>query len=177
MTGSNLLTHVSENPGIHFNALTRELDLTPDKLQRLARDLESDGDLVVEQLYGKTHFYTGDHDEWERRALALLRRETSRDILLHLLEVERAPSSEVADAVGIARSTLEWHCDRLIDADLIEKRRDGRVIELVVTRPDEVRDLFPAIRPLLPERWIDRTTRLFDQLFEDAARSGSDREQ
>lgn len=175
MTESRLLAHVSKNPGIHFNALTRDLDLTPDKLQRLARDLESGGDLVVEQLYGKTHFYAGDHDEWERRALALLRRETSRDVLLYLLEADRASSSDVADAVGIARSTLEWHSERLIDAGLVEKRRDGRVVELVVTRPNEVRELLPAVEPLLPERWIDRTTRLFDQLFEDAARSDSDR--
>ncbi len=174
MTGSNLLTHVSENPGIHFNALTRDLGLTPDKLQRLTRDLESDGDLVVEQLYGKTHFYTGDHDEWERRTLALLRRETSREVLLYLLETERAPASDVADAVGIARSTLEWHCDRLIDAGLVEKRRDGRAVDLIVTRPDDVRDLLPVLSPSLPERWVDRTTRLFDQLFEDAARSDSD---
>jgi len=170
MTRSNLLAHVAENPGVHFNALVRELDVTPDKLQRLTRDLEADDELVAAQLYGKTHFYTDTHDEWERRALALIRRETSREILLYLLEAERAPPSDVADHVGIARSTLEWHCERLIDAGLVEKRREGRTVELVVTRTDEIGELLPSVRPLLPERWIDRTTRLFDQLFEDADR-------
>lgn len=172
MTRSNLLAHVSENPGVHFNALVRELDVTPDKLQRLTRDLEADGELVAEQLYGKTHFYTDAHDEWERRALALIRRETSREILFYLLEVERARPDDVTDHVGIARSTLEWHCERLVDAGLVEKRRDGRTVELVVVTPDEIRELLSSIRPGLPERWIDRTTRLFDQLFEDAHRSG-----
>lgn len=170
MTRSTLLAHVSENPGVHFNAIVRELDVTPDKLQRLTRDLEAEGELVAEQLYGKTHFYIDDHDEWERRALALIRRETSREILFHLLEVERASPGDVTDHVGIARSTLAWHCERLIDAGLVEKHREGRTVELVVTRPEKIRELLSSVRPLLPERWIDRTTRLFDQLFEDADR-------
>lgn len=173
LTRSTLVEHIERNPGIHFNALVRALETTPDKLQRLTDGIESDTDLIIADLYGKRHFYTGDYDAWERHALALVRRETTRDVLLYLLENGSSSPATVAEDVGIARSTLSWHCDRLIDAGLIEKKRDGRRVELTVRRPMEIRQLLSEVEPLLPERWIDRTTRLFDQVLDGTDPSGN----
>lgn len=167
-TRSTLLEYVSENPGVHFNAVVRALDITPDKLQRLTD--EAAAELVVADLYGKSHFYTEEYDAFERRALALVRRETTRDVLFYLLDAGRSTPATVAEEIGIARSTLSWHCDRLIDAGLLEKQRDGKRVELVVRRPEEIHRLLSSVEPKLPERWLDRTTRLFDHVL-----GGSDR--
>ena len=170
-TRTTLVEHVEQNPGIHFNALVRALGTTPDKLQRLTERVESDGDLIVTDLYGKRHFYPDGYDAWERHALALVRRETTRDVLFYLLENARSDPGAVAEDVGIARSTLSWHCDRLIDAGLIEKQRDGRRVELVARRPGEIHRLLASVEPTVLEQWVDRTTRLFDRLLEGSERS------
>ncbi|MES3518080.1 MAG: winged helix-turn-helix domain-containing protein [Natronomonas sp.] len=167
MTESSIRKTTETRPGIHFNELLRELDLTPDKLQRLAGELQQEGAITVDEFYGKTHFYPPEYDRPQRRAIALLRRETSREILCHLLERGTANPSSIADDLEIARSTLEWHCDRLIDAELVQKERDGRRVQFVLTRPEEVTTLLREIDPSVGDRVLDRTTRLFDHVLED----------
>lgn len=158
--------HVWGNPGVHFNALGRELDLTPERLEERLAALRDGETLVAETLFGQTHYYPPTYDEWERGAIALLRRETTRDVVLHLLETDSASPADVADEVGIARSTLQWHLDRLLEADIVRKERDGRRVYVSLIHPEETEALLSVVRPNLPEKWVDRTMRLVDHLLE-----------
>lgn len=165
-TRTRLRTYVHDNPGTHFNALTRALDLAPGQVQYHLRKLQRRDAVVEQRLYGKTHYYPPTFDSWERRALALLRRETARDVLLYLLEAGPARPSTVAEAVGIARSTLSYHTDRLVEQGLVAKRTDEGPMRLAVTRPAATAALLDVIAPSLPERLVDRFTRLVDDLLE-----------
>lgn len=164
---AGLVAHVNESPGTHFNELVRRLGVAPDTLHRLQAEAEAADAIVVDEHYGKTHFYPADISPENRRVLALLRRETSREILVCLLNEAPTTPTTVAERVDIARSTLEWHLDRLIDAELVAKRRDGRRVLLVVPGADRVEDLLADIEPRMADRVLDRTTRLFDHLFEE----------
>ncbi|MFB6298539.1 MAG: winged helix-turn-helix transcriptional regulator, partial [Salinirussus sp.] len=157
--------YVADRPGVHFNGIVRALDLAPGQVQYHVRKLRRAGELVEEPLYGRTHYYTPGYGAWERGALAVLRRETARDVLLTLIDDGPSPPAAVADEVGIARSTLEWHLDHLVEQELVVKRRDanGRVT-LVVTEPEETLRLFGLVEPSLPDRLVDRFTRLVDDL-------------
>jgi predicted transcriptional regulator len=77
-TRNRIARQVRRSPGIHFNELTRKLDLAPGQVQYHLRKLERADDVVEESLYGRTHYYTPDYGSWERGALAVLRRETTR---------------------------------------------------------------------------------------------------
>lgn len=169
MTESRIERHVTAYPGVHFNQVVRDLDVTPDKLHRLAGQLEQEGRILTRKLYGKTHFYPPEFDEWEQNVLALLHRETAREILLVLLEDGPADPETVASAVGIARSTLEWHVSRLVDASVVEKNRNGRSVSLELVDADRLTLLLSESEPTLTDRWVDRTTRLFDHVLEDSS--------
>lgn len=136
---SALVKHISEHPGVHHNELVRALDTTPDKLQRVSQKLREDGIVIINDFHGKTHYFPSDCDPWMQEIIALLRRETSREILLYLLEERRSYPAEMAEEIGVARSTLEWHLDRLIDARLIDKLHDGRQVVLILTEKGRVR--------------------------------------
>jgi len=97
--------HVAANPGVHFNAVVRQLDLAPGQVQHHVRSLRDDGALAVDGFYGRTHYFPPETPEWERAALALARRETARDVLLCLLDTCPSSPSDVAERVGVARST------------------------------------------------------------------------
>ncbi|MFB6170385.1 MAG: winged helix-turn-helix transcriptional regulator [Haloarculaceae archaeon] len=158
--------HIDTHPGAHFNALTRALDLAPGQVQYHLKKLRRRGEVVEEHLYGRTHYYTPGYDEWERGAIAVLRRETARDVLFALLERGPARPGAVADDLGIARSTLEWHLDHLVERGLVEKRRDtNNHVTLAVTRPTETVRLLDDITPSLSDRMLDRFTRLVDALL------------
>jgi DNA-binding MarR family transcriptional regulator len=79
----------------------------------------------------------------------------------------------VAEDLGIARSTLEWHLDHLVEQDVAEKKRDERGrVTLVLTRPAATVELLAAVSPSLPERFVDRFARLVDGLLEPAEDEG-----
>ena len=159
---------VAAAPGIHFSELVRSLDLAPGQVQYHLKRLRRRGDVEQERLYGRTHYYPPEIDAWERGALALLRRETSRDVVSYLLAEGPSGPQAVADDVGVARSTLEYHVGRLEERGLIEKERDARNrVTLVVTRPPETVRLLATVEPSVPDRLVDRFARLVDSLLSE----------
>ncbi|WP_115865026.1 winged helix-turn-helix transcriptional regulator [Halorussus litoreus] len=158
--------HVGDNPGVHFNAVVRGLDLAPGQVQYHLKLLRREGSVVSEKIRGKTHLYPPAYDDWERAALAMFRRETARDLLAYLLDAGTATPSELADELGVARSTVEWHLDELVERDLVDKRREGNRVALELARPEATADLLAEITPSLPERMVDRFTKLVDGLVE-----------
>jgi predicted transcriptional regulator len=155
---------VRSDPGIHFNELVRTLDLAPGQVQYHTRKLVRGETLVKSSLYGKTHYYPPDYDEWERRCLALLRRETAADIVACLMDDSPMRTVEITEQVGIARSTLSWHIDRLVASDIVEKRRDGTLL-LSLIHPERTARLLREADPSLSTRLVDRFTRLVDNLL------------
>jgi len=169
MTGvrDRIHAHLRTHPGVHVSAVVRELDLARGQVQHHLDALVGEDAVVVERFRGRTHYYPRGYDGRARRRIAVLRRETARDILVTL--VERGPTrpGAVAETLSIARSTLEYHLEALAAADLVAKRRDdaGRVT-LVVTAPESALELVAATDPRVTDRVLDRFTRLVDAVLE-----------
>ncbi|PSQ05969.1 ArsR family transcriptional regulator [Halobacteriales archaeon QS_5_68_33] len=162
-TRERIAARVEADPGVYFSELVRELDLAPGQVQYHLRRLDG---VDVADLHGRTHYYPSSVDERDRRALAALRRETARDALVVLLRRGPTPPAAVADELGVARSTLEWHLDRLVAEDLVRKSRDRRGrVTLVLADPDWIGAHLDAVEPSLPERLVDRFDRLLDGLL------------
>ncbi|NHN46039.1 ArsR family transcriptional regulator [Halostella sp. JP-L12] len=165
-TRARIERRIGEDPGVHFNELVRALDLAPGQVQYHVGRLLDAGRLDRERLYGRTHYFPPETDEWERGALSLCRRETARDVLASLIVSGPQRPAAVADDLGVARSTLEWHLDHLVEQGVVRKERDDRGrVTLVLARPTETARLLDAVSPSLPERMVDRFTRLVDDLF------------
>ena len=171
-TRDEIHAHVQANAGVHFNELVRESAFAPGQIQYHIRRLLEDDRLVREEWYGRTHYYPPEYDAWERRALALFRRETAREIVTHLIEHEPAAPADVADDLGIARSTLEYHLDRLVEHEIVDKRYDehNRVV-LALANPDATGRLLTTVTPTVPDRLVDRFTRLVDELLAGTSES------
>lgn len=166
-TRETIVAHVTKHPGVHFNGVVRDLDLAPGQVQYHVRRLRRDNALAAGDYYGRTHYFPPELGEWERGAFALAHRETARDVLYSLLDDGPSRPADVAQRVGVARSTLEHHLDHLVECGVVEKRRDSRNrVTLVLTRPDDTVCVLETIRPSAPERFVDRFERLVDGLLE-----------
>lgn len=163
-TRSRVASRVRTDPGIHFNELVRTLDLAPGQVQYHTRKLVSREILVEAPLYGKTHYFPPEYDGWERQAIALLRRETAADIVACLMEDGPLSPVAVTERIGIARSTLSWHVDRLVAANIVEKQRDETHL-LALVYPERTARLVREADPSLSARLVDRFTRLVDNLL------------
>lgn len=159
-------SHVERQPGVHLRALVRDLDLAQGQVQYHLRRLREADRVVREPYGGRAHFFPPDLDAETRRQLAVCRRETARDILVALADGPARPAG-LADDVGVARSTLEWHLDGLVGEGLVEKRRaDGRV-DLALADAERVGERLAAVEPTVPDRLVDRFTRLVDGLLDN----------
>ncbi|NGM67824.1 ArsR family transcriptional regulator [Natronolimnobius sp. AArcel1] len=166
-TRRQIRTHVQANAGIHFNELVRESEFAPGQIQYHVRRLIDNDDLVRSEFYGRTHYYPPTYDEWERAALALFRRETTRELVVYLIEHESAGPSDVAARLDIARSTLEYHLERLVEHEIVEKSYDARNrVTLSLANPERTGELLATVEPTVPDRLVDRFTRLVDDLLE-----------
>jgi len=168
MTETRVLiaNEIEGTPGIHFNELVRELPVAPGQVQYHVRDLVDTGRVVREELFGRTHYYPPGYDAFDRAAVALIRRETTREVLVTLIEDGPLGPATVADEVGIARSTLEHHVDNLAEVGLVEKRRDAHNrVTLVLAAPERTGELLSDVTPTMPARLVDRFTLLVDELL------------
>lgn len=162
-TRVRIYRHIESHPGVHFRELTRTLDLATGQVQYHLARLDH---VTSESVNGRTHYYAASFDPWERRAIAFLRRETARDILVTLIKLEEVRPGEVTDHVDIARSTLEHHLDGLVEYDIVEKRRSEGRVTLALRRPEATVELLATVDPTALDRLSDRFTRLLDRLFE-----------
>lgn len=169
-TRSRIATAVRDAPGIHFNGLVRRLDLATGQVQYHVKRLLATEVIESTELYGRTHYFPEGLPEADRRTIALLRRETTRQIVAELFDREQARPHEVAEALGVARSTLEWHLERLVEQDIVVKHRgDGNRVTLELTQPEETIELLRRTDPSLLESMVSGYTRLVDEmLFDDS---------
>ncbi|MCD2201107.1 MULTISPECIES: winged helix-turn-helix transcriptional regulator [unclassified Halobacterium] len=166
-TRVTITNSIETHPGLHFNELVRRLELAPGQLQYHIKQLQSTEDVIAESVYGKTHYFPPEYNQWERTALALLRRETAGEIVAYLLTEGDTPPAAVAEELDIARSTLEWHLDRLVEQGLVAKQRDiSNRVTLSVRNADRTVELLREADPTLGERMVDRFTRLVDNLLD-----------
>ena len=167
-TRRQIRRHVRSNAGIHFNELVRESAFAPGQVQYHVHRLLDEDELVRNEFYGRTHYYPPTYDEWERAALAMFRRETAREIVLYLIEHEPASPAVIADTLDIARSTLEHHLTRLVEHAIAEKRYDRQNrVSIVLANPERTGELLSVVEPTVPDRLLDRFTRLVDELLEE----------
>jgi predicted transcriptional regulator len=152
---------VAAAPGIHFSGLKRRLDAETGLVQYHLRELERGGVLESEHHRGRRRVYVaGRHDERERTALAALRAETARRLVVALLEEAPARNGDLAATVDVTPATVSWHLDRLEGEGVVETVSGKRHSRYALAAPERIADILwrhgdsfedPAV-----ERWLDR---------------------
>lgn len=164
-TRTRVRRHVCDTPGVHFNRVSRDLDIATGQTQYHLRQLVRDGEVSVERIAGRAHYFDPAFDPWERQALAFLRRETAREILVRLHVDGPTRPADLADELDLARSTVSWHVSNLVERGIVEKS-DGRPVRLSLARPERTAALLDEVSASLPDRIVDRFIRTVDSLFE-----------
>lgn len=153
-------------PGIHFNEVVRRLQLAPGQVQYHIRRLIATDEIVKDSLGGRTHYFPQGVPPEDRQAIAVLRRESANAILTLALENGEVRPKHVADRFDLARSTVEYHLERLEATGLIQKgySPDG-TMHVSVPCSDRGEELLSVTDPDMVDRLTDRFDRLVDGLL------------
>ncbi|SDQ32674.1 winged helix-turn-helix transcriptional regulator [Natronobacterium texcoconense] len=126
--------YLSTTPGAHFSKIRDDLQLGTGETQHHLRRLEESG--AIERYSDgdyKRFVPAGRFDEFEKRALGYLRRETARGMLIELLATPEATAGDLADGLDVSPPTVSKYAGELEDAGLLS-REDGYAVE----RPETV---------------------------------------
>lgn len=166
-TRTRIRSTIESNPGIHFRGIVRELDLATGQVQYHIRRLSKTAAIDEHEYNGQTHYFAEGYDEWERTAIALLRRETPSAIIVTMYASDPIRPPKLAERLDLPRSTLEHHLCTLEEASLIDRRRNNAnqvVVEL--TRPSATAALVEIVDVGPGERLVDRFQWLVDSLLD-----------
>jgi Uncharacterized protein conserved in archaea len=156
-TRKEIFEHVRANPGVHFNQLKRDLDMETGLLQHHLDTLEEYGVLVSESHQGKRRVFVAQElDEDERTVLSSLRYETTRHILLFLLENGPARNGEIVEEVGVSPPTVSWHTSRLVEEEVVTEVSEGRTTLYAVEDEELTMGLLVRYRESFVDRAVDR---------------------
>src|SRR2546428_516734 len=102
--------------------------------------------------------------EAQRRILAVLRQDVPRKILVELLTYEGRTFAELQASVGVSKSTLSYHLQKLMQRDLLVRTRRERESVFTVKDVEEVRKLLLANRSSFNDDAVDRFADLWSKM-------------
>jgi predicted transcriptional regulator len=116
----NLLTGIiDENPGIHFNELVRKSGIKNGTLTHYMNKLELDGSIKIHREIGKTRYFSPLINDDEVKIIQFLRKETSKDIILALVEKNGLEFQEIKKIIHKSSPSTSQNLSKLLISNLI----------------------------------------------------------
>jgi predicted transcriptional regulator len=84
-------------------------------------------------------------DKNYKELMAVLKNTTTRKIVWYLLDHQGANQKEVSEYLELHPSTVNWHANRLFNAQIIDKSKNGKEISYTVMNEDSVRTVMAII--------------------------------
>lgn len=158
-----LLEYIQQNPSCHLRKIKKDLGLSMGTTQYHLNILEKMGRVTSERhsLY-RMYYPAGVFESNQKQILKVLTQETTRDILLFIIEMKNPTQTEIADRIKVSAASANWHIQKLIKLDLINETRDGKYKRYsMIGKSDQIVELIKNYQPKIWQRWSDRIVEMF----------------
>jgi predicted transcriptional regulator len=147
-TRRELYELITKFPGLHFREILRRLDISSGNLNyQLSYMMKQDMIVTIADGNLKRYYIIGKVKGKEKRILACLRNETARGLVLYLLLNPDSQFNELAQKFDLAPSKLAYHLKKLVEKDIIEKRKEGRITRYKAKDEDAIANVLITFRP------------------------------
>jgi predicted transcriptional regulator len=165
-TADRILQFIQNNPGCHLRGIKDMIQISQGTVQYHTDRLEKLGRITctTSGLY-KHYFPVGVFQNNEKEILQILSQETTRQILMYIVEQQSPTQTDIVNSVGISASSVNWHMKRLLEFKLVDEIKEGKykryqlhdrkVSSKYITAL--MRNYYPAIW----EKWSDRLIEIF----------------
>lgn len=155
---------IRDTPGVHMRELERRMGLMIGNLQYHLHYLEKHNLIfqLKDEEYVRYFLKERKTDERERNILCFLRRSSCRHILINLLQNPGMNNKELSESVGLSPSTISWHLNKLLNAGILEKEKEGRMSNFTVKYPELVAELLISYK----ESFLDSILDSFIEMWE-----------
>jgi DNA-binding transcriptional ArsR family regulator len=126
---SRIYETIQASPGIYPAALADQLDTPRSTLRYHLRILETDSLVTTREIDGKRRYVATEATAAERALAVVDEGTTAASIVEALAREGPATVSELAAGVDRSPGTVSYHLDRLEDAAVVERERDGQAVQ------------------------------------------------
>ena len=121
-----IVKYVNEIPGIRYRELLRMTGLSNGVLSYHLRFLDNSGKIRVNRVNNRvTRYFSYDVSTHESYMIGLLRQETTRKIILYILEKGVCGFNDILIHTRKVPSTISWHMGRLKAANIVKVRKQN----------------------------------------------------
>ena len=119
-----IVKYVNEIPGIRYRELLRITGISNGVLSYHLNLLENSGKIRVNRVNNRvTRYFSYDVSPHETYVIGLLRQETSRKIIMYVLEKGTCGFNDIIIHTKKVPSTISWHMARLKAANIVKVRK------------------------------------------------------
>ena len=165
-----ILSYIQQNPSTHLRQIANNLNMSLGTVRYHLDTLEKKGKIIFEKnAFYKYYFSINAFLEDERKTLKILHHETTREILLYLIENNCAHQRELAEKLGITAASMNWHAKRLIAFGILSMSKKGKFVTYQLSiQPQDVIKLMKNYHPKVWHLWSNRLSELFLSLSGDS---------
>jgi predicted transcriptional regulator len=166
----SIYDYIGEHPGAFVREIERELGMQPGLLSYHLHQLEAGGLVKAhDDGYRRCYFIADSVSPATRQAVALLRQEAVRDILLLLLRDGTMTFGQLIREMRVSKSTMSHHMKRLVAMGFVLVEARNRENHYSLQDKEMVLDAMAVIKMRPAEGAADRFADVWDML---AARGG-----
>ena len=164
-TAERILQFIQQNPGYHLRKIKEITDISMGTAQYHLEKLEKMGRVVSTRrgLY-KHYFPVGIFRDNEKEILEILGQETTREILMFIIEEHAPTQTDIANRIQISSPSISWYVKRLIEIKLIVEIKDGRYKRYQLRDKETSKYITALMRnyyPTIWDRWSERLAEIF----------------
>ncbi len=158
-----VLRFIQQNLGYHLRRIKRDLDMPMGTIQYHLEYLEKSGKINSEKHgFHRFYFPVGIFEEHQKNILKILNQETTREILLFIIETKQPTQSDIVQYVKISPPSVNWHISRLIGFEIISEVKDGKFKRYkFIGNSDSIVKLLKNYHPTLWNNWSNRLAEMF----------------
>jgi predicted transcriptional regulator len=161
-----LLKLINLSPGVRYRELLRLTNLNNGTLSHHLTSLEKSATIKVIRPENSniTRYYPASTPTEETIILGFLKIKTTKEIIIKLLERKCCTFNELVSHINKAPSTTSWNLKRLLDSEVIIRRRGVELSEYLLKNPIEVEELLKKTNVTLLDRSVDNYGSLIEDL-------------
>lgn len=170
--------YIENNPGAHLRKISKDLGLAMGDTQYHLDILEKSGRVKSRKINLYRRYYTAAIlGEKEEIILGFLRQETTRDILIYLIEHPYSTQRELADYKHFSSPTISWHMSRLIEAGIVQSTKQGKkILYSLDADRDKLVNILKHYHPTLWNNLASRLAELFLELSSSSPTTNDDKD-
>jgi predicted transcriptional regulator len=123
-----IIQFVNDFPGVRYRELLRMTGVSNGVLSYHLNLLDNSGKVRVHRVNNRvTRYFSHDVSSVESNIIGLLRQNTTRKIIIYILENGPCGFNDIVNHTKKVPSTVSWHLTRLKDANIINVRKQNEL--------------------------------------------------